>query len=56
MERHDEINLSKVNKILVDTNIDPKKVRQWNIVAKKYYNSTDKLKQILILRKYDNGI
>ena len=34
MERHDEINLGKVNKILVDTNIDPKKVWQWNIVAK----------------------
>ena len=38
-EKHEEIDLDKVNKILVETNIDPKKVSQWNIVAKKYYNS-----------------
>ena len=38
-EKHDEIDLDKVNKILVETNIDPKKVSQWNIVAKKSYNS-----------------
>ena len=38
-EKHEEIDLDKVNKILVETNIDPKKVSQWNIVAKKFYNS-----------------
>ena len=36
-KKHEEIDLGKVSKILVVTNIDSKKVSQWNIVAKKYY-------------------
>ena len=57
-EKHDEIDLDKVNKILVETNIDPKKVSQWNIVAKKYYNSTNFVRQEKIrhlFHKYNNA-
>ena len=56
-EKHDKIDLDKVNKILVETNIDPKKVSQWNIVAKKYYNSTNFIRQEKIRHlfyKYNN--
>ena len=56
-EKHDKIDLDKVNKILVETNIDPKKVSQWNIVAKKYYNSTIFIRQEKIRHlfyKYNN--
>ena len=57
-EKLNEIDLDKVNKILVETNIDPKKVSQWNIVAKKYYNSTNFIRQEKIRHlfyKYNNA-
>ena len=38
-EKHDETDLDKINKIVVETNI--KIVSQRNAVAKKYYNSTN---------------
>ena len=38
-EKHDETDLNKINKIVVETNI--KIVSQRNAVAKKYYNSTN---------------
>ena len=44
-EKHDEIDFDKVNKILVETNIDLKKVSQWNIVVNKYYNFTNLIRQ-----------
>ena len=57
-EKHDEIDLDKVSKILVETNIYPKNVSQWNIVAKKYYNSTNFVRQEKIrhlFHKYNNA-
>ena len=52
------MDLDKVNKILDETNIDPKKVSQWNIVAKEYYNSTNFIRQEKIrylFYKYNNA-
>ena len=56
--KHDEIDLDKVNKILVETNIDPKKVSQWNIEEKKYYSSANSVLQEKIRHlfyKYNNA-
>ena len=33
-QKHDKTDLDKINKILVETNINPKKVSQWTVVAK----------------------
>ena len=57
-EKQDKIDLGKVNKILGETNIDPKKVSQWNIVAKKHCNSTNFIHQEKIRHlfyKYNNA-